>query len=272
MQLELEKDADKLQFFEEYQLSKKPMQIDVVVVKKDGRGKIQKNIGHIFRKHNIVQYKSPDDYLSVNDFYKTYGYACFYQADTAREMEIDPAEITITFICNRYPYKLLRFLKANWGISARKYDKGIYYLVGDNFPIQLILTHQLSPNMNFWLQSLRKDLRGDKEIREMARRCEKHRSSPLHQAVIEAAIRANWKESEVEVEMCDALRELFAKELKEKEIVGRAESVLDLLSDLGEIPAALKEKVLSQKNVDILRHWLKLAARAESLGEFQQSM
>lgn len=98
IQIELEHDALVLEFREEYQLSRKPMCIDTVVIKKVKDAKITKNIGHIFRTHNIIQYKSPDDYLSVNDFYKTYGYACFYQSDTKREGMIAPEEITITYV------------------------------------------------------------------------------------------------------------------------------------------------------------------------------
>ena len=69
MQVELEEEAKNLQFQSEYALSKKPMLIDLLIVKKVGT-KIQKNIGRIFRTYNIVEYKSPKDYLAVDDFYK----------------------------------------------------------------------------------------------------------------------------------------------------------------------------------------------------------
>ena len=50
------------------------MQIDELVIKVHDNEKIQKNIGRIFRKHNIVEYKSPEDYLTINDFINVYGY------------------------------------------------------------------------------------------------------------------------------------------------------------------------------------------------------
>lgn len=40
-----------------------------------------------------------------------YAYACLYQSDTDRVMEVDPEEITLTFVCMRYPRKLLGHLK-----------------------------------------------------------------------------------------------------------------------------------------------------------------
>lgn len=48
-------------------------------------GRSELNIGRIFRKYNIIEYKSPVDYLGIDDFYKVYGYLCFYKADTQEE-------------------------------------------------------------------------------------------------------------------------------------------------------------------------------------------
>lgn len=53
---------------------------------------------------------------------------------------------------------------------------------------------------------------------------------------------------------------------------GKAESVLELLEDLGEITEELKKKIMSQRDMEILKKWHKLAARAESLGQFEQAI
>ena len=113
LRIELEKELDRLEIEDEVQLTKKPLQMDVLLIKKDGEKPIEKNIGRIFRKHNIIEYKSPGDSLSVNDFYKVYGYACIYQSDTDRVMEIRPQELTLTFVCTRFPRKLLQHLRGN---------------------------------------------------------------------------------------------------------------------------------------------------------------
>ena len=68
-------DGDALTFQEEHLLGNKPMQVDLLIIKKSKNHKIHKSIGHIFLGHNIVEYKSPDDVLSINDFYKVCGYA-----------------------------------------------------------------------------------------------------------------------------------------------------------------------------------------------------
>ena len=81
LQIELGDEAKYLEFESEHMLTKKPMQIDVLV-KNDKHVKIQKNIGRIFRQYNIIEYKSPKDDLNIDDFYKTYAYACIYKSDT----------------------------------------------------------------------------------------------------------------------------------------------------------------------------------------------
>ena len=111
IQIEFENESDKLIFESEHLLSKKPMQIDELIIKVKDHEVIEKNIGKIFRKYNIIEYKSPDDHLIINDFYKVYGYCCFYQADTEKVLEISPQELTITFICNHYPRKMIQHLQ-----------------------------------------------------------------------------------------------------------------------------------------------------------------
>ena len=117
IQIELEAEADLLLFENEHQLGTKPKEIDVLIVKKERDVSIRKNIGRIFRTHNIVEYKSPKDYLSVDDFYK---------ADTAQADSIAIHDITITFVCHRYPRSLMRHLTEERGYEIHREEDGIY--------------------------------------------------------------------------------------------------------------------------------------------------
>lgn len=54
--------------------------------------------------------------------------------------------------------------------------------------------------------------------------------------------------------------------------VGRAESILDLLGEVGEIPEELVEKIYEEKNIDILKKWLHLAKRSDTIDEFRSNM
>ena len=73
LQIEFEDEKEYLSFEDEHQLGTKPMAIDILIIKNTEGYKVKKNIGRIFRKYNIIEYKSPDDYLSIDDFYKVYG-------------------------------------------------------------------------------------------------------------------------------------------------------------------------------------------------------
>lgn len=48
--------------------------------------------------------------------------------------------------------------------------------------------------------------------------------------------------------------------------------ILELLEDIGEIPENLKEKINSEKDMEILKKMLKAAAKAESIKEFENSI
>ena len=91
----------------------------------------------------------------------------------------------------------------------------IYYLKGDPIPMQILIAPKLSDKENYWLQSMRTNLRAGAEIRKLMSEYEKHRKSKDYAAVMDLITRANWEQMEVEKKMCDALKELFAEELKE---------------------------------------------------------
>lgn len=100
-------------------------------------------------------------------------------------------------------------------------------------------------------------------------------------------IRANWKNSEEGKMMCNALRELFADELEEREHrgiekgiekgiergreAGKAEAVLELLEETGPVPEQLSASILSQTDMKTLTKWLRLAAKAESAEAFREA-
>ena len=229
LRITLQDEMKYLEMHEEYLLAKKPLQMDVLLIKKTKNVQIEKSIGQIFRAHNIIEYKSPEDYLSINDFYKVYAYACLYQSDTDKVNEIDPSMITITFVCSHYPRELLKHLEKVRGMHAEYQGAGIYYITGDPIPMQLLITPELSGGENYWIQSMRTDLRAGEEIRKLMREYEKHRKSKDYAAVMNLITRANWEQMEVERKMCDALNELFAEELKEADNKGRTEGRREMI-------------------------------------------
>lgn len=64
MGLEFRYDREFLEFQKEYNLNTKPLEIDLLVIKKNADAENSNEIGSIFRGHNIMEYKSSDDRLS----------------------------------------------------------------------------------------------------------------------------------------------------------------------------------------------------------------
>ena len=57
MNLELAQNRDALVFEKEYNLNTKPLEIDLLVIKKEPSVLIANEIGRLFRGHNIMEYK-----------------------------------------------------------------------------------------------------------------------------------------------------------------------------------------------------------------------
>lgn len=69
---------------------------------------------------------------------------------------------------------------------------------------------------------------------------------------------------------------IFEEMLRDERAEGKAEAVLEMLlelmNDLGEIPDELRNRITSEKDLETLKKWLRLAARSESLDEFLEKM
>lgn len=77
------------------------------------------------------------------------------------------------------------------------------------------------------------------------------------------------KEEEKMGNAFDELIEDWISEGMEKgKAEGKAEGVIDLLEDHGAIPEQLRETILKQTDISVLKSWLKLAARSGSIDEF----
>lgn len=216
IQIELAEEVDKLIFENEHQLGTKPKEIDVLIIKKNSEEKIQKNLGRIFRKHNIVEYKSPDDYLSIDDFYKVYGYACFYKSDVAKVDGIKADEITVTFVSKKYPHKMMEHLENSRHLLVSRPEMGIYYIQGDIIPMQLIVTSELLEENNLWLRHLTNDLQDTTTVEHLIEEYGKHKDEKLYKSAMDIIVKANRDKFQEVNGMCDALIELCEEWMEDK--------------------------------------------------------
>ena len=189
IQLELFDYRDSLEFRYEYHLTSEPLRIDLLIIKKTKDVAIDKNIARIFRNDNVVEYKSPEDYLSVSDFWKVCAYANLYAAITPG---VDLADVTLTFVGSRHPRKLLRYLIGTRGYRVEESAPGIYLVTGDYLPIQIIESGKLSDSENRWLKSLRDDLK-ESSLNVILDEGKERRREINIDAYLDVILRANQK-------------------------------------------------------------------------------
>ncbi|GHT11158.1 hypothetical protein FACS1894170_04340 [Planctomycetales bacterium] len=152
IQLELEEYRDVLIFEIERQLTAASLKVDVLIIKKRKNVHIKKNIARIFQQRNIVEYKSPDDYISLDDYNKVRSYTLLY----ASQQHIDTDELSVTFISESKPVKLLKYLMKRY--TVKRQQPGIYIVERDICPLQIIVSRELSDEENLWINGLTKHL------------------------------------------------------------------------------------------------------------------
>jgi hypothetical protein len=193
MQIELSEYADYLEFENEHQLSSKPLGLDVLIIKNDKGLRINKNIGRIFRKHNIIEYKSPTDYISIDDYYKVLSYAYLYKSESQPADSIKIDDITISIVVPHYPRKLMSHLEDTYGYRVDEVDNGIYYLKKENslLPTQFIVTSKLDYDTNMWIAGLTNDLTDYNKAERMLQEYKKNSGNTLYESVVTVVVNAN---------------------------------------------------------------------------------
>ena len=220
MELELWENRGELEYEREYNLSRKPLQADLLVIKKRQETTISNEIGLLFRTWNIMEYKSPQDSMNIDDFYKVNAYACLFKAQE-RQINICPAgDITITMIRQHYPQGMVQALEQD-GFSLFERQKGIYEVQGNLlFQTQIIVCDKLETPGHIWLRSLT-DRIGRQEFGTLVDniiRLREPYEKECADAVLEVVANANrtnieaWKE---DVIMCEALARIMEPEIQQ---------------------------------------------------------
>lgn len=227
-ELELRQDLDVLELIPEYNLSKKPLQIDLVIIKKmDWKRTLQNEIGHIMRGHNILEYKGPGDELTIDSFFKVIGYASLYKAQGIAVNKIPASEVTVSFFRNTYPKALFLELKKE-GYILKKMYPGIYYVRGKvPFPVQVVVTSQLERKAHCSLRVLttQVEMQDAELFLEQIHYLESKNERSNIDSVLQVSVNANKQVYSLlrrQNEMCEALRELMKDEI-EKELENKLE-------------------------------------------------
>ncbi|MHC6203505.1 hypothetical protein ACYULU_09965 [Breznakiellaceae bacterium SP9] len=162
IKLELRQYRDALEFNEEHELTRGPLRIDVVIIKKKQDIHPAKAIAAIFKTWNIIKYKGPDDSLSIADFHKVAAYTHLYCSQTKKEaIQTVINDLTITFVTSVEPQKLKKYLRDVCHYRLTVTEPGITLIQDAPVPMQIIERTRLKLNDNLWLASLGKGVSSD---------------------------------------------------------------------------------------------------------------
>lgn len=163
-------------------------------------------------------YKSPDDHLSIDTFYKVGAYASLYKCygDTVDERKAD--EITVSLAREIEPVMLFQYFREH-NIHYTNPYRGIYYVTDKVlFPTQIIDTKKLNPVTHMWLTALSAGLE-KQQLKNLLEKIESFDSKldrELADSVLEVTVNANWQvveELRGDERMCQALLEIMEPEI-----------------------------------------------------------
>ena len=221
IELEFRDDKEVLDFHREYQLSQKPLSMDMLVVKKNCDKALHNDIGKIFKGHNIIEYKSPKDMLGIDQFYKGLSYACLYKSLGKYADEIKIEEVTLSFVRESYPRELFKRLQELEHNVTRKYP-GVYYVSNKlMIPIQIIVTKELELEEHISLRMLSDNVteQNAKRFVETASLLIEKDDRANADAILQISVSANktiYDKVKEEEAMCDALRDLMKDEIEDE--------------------------------------------------------
>ena len=220
IQLVFKDEKEHLEFKIEHVLNTKPLLIDTVIIKKPSKCMLENSLGRLFKRYNIIEYKSPQDSMDVDTYFKTYAYACLYKTTGTFVDEIKMDDMTITMIRNGKPRELfLYFQDKNYHIT-NPYP-GVYYVKKEGmFDTQIVVGAELQDEEQIWLKAMVPNAESDvliSFVKKMEREL-KQGNKNLMDSVFQVVTKANketMKQLKGEVEVCEAFRELMKDEIEE---------------------------------------------------------
>lgn len=260
MHCELLEDIDKLIFEQEYSITRKPLQIDLLIIKKLASVECKSKIGRLLSDYNILEYKSPGDALGIDAFFQALTYACYYKSSAKHEDERKEEDITVVLVRNEYPKTLVKYLGGKGCLVTEK-EAGIYTVSGNIFfNIMILTTGSLDQTEYIWLNSLRSDLEKNEYMNLLKRSSEMNIvEGDYPDAVLSVVEQSNvscakWKEeSEVASFLVEAKNEGIAEGKKEGKKEGKREGkkegraeLFELLKRSGYLPESLSLERLQE--------------------------
>ena len=193
----------------ERELTRKPLRIDFLILKKDSGWSIKSKFGKLLKNHTILEYKGATDRLGIEDIYKGLAYVSLYissgTGDAEQLKKISNAEdVLLMFVCSAYPKKVMEYLE---DVFQGETDSGIYHFRIWRTDIIIMVQSRLEGEEYIWLKNL--SLRvNTAEFDQMARQALERPEDTRRDELIQFIGEANpylWEESE---DMCKIFEEV----------------------------------------------------------------
>lgn len=289
MRITLQKDEKNMEIQSEYSIQALPSRMDMCITLHNPHIMMHKSIGKIFRKYNLVEYKPQGKSMTFRDYCYMLGNAYLLGArGGAKAASLE--EVSITLVSYNFPRKLFDRLK-NRHRSIWKTERGLYYIEGEDFAVQVIVLNKLDPEEYVWLTSFHRGL-SEKEQDRLLEEYRLHRLDKRYREVMDFLVGINKDGFERRKGMSEVLFELFRPQLEErmrqemqKEMRQEMQEemrqemqremrqemqqeIFGLLAEQGEISADVRKKISEETVMEKLRDWLRKAAKADSVEEF----
>ena len=265
---------EEVEFQQEVELGDRPLRTDAIFVSRLEVIPFIDALGGRLNKRNVIEYKSPGDSLSIDDFFKVVGYACIYKSDGKTVNEIPFGDVSVFIFCYAYPRKTFAILK-EMGFIVSEAQPGIYCVEAAlSLSVHVVIIPQL-PEGYEELKILAPKAKKEDALKvlEDARK----NDDPYYIEHIEAGLRVSmaanpelYEEIREESIMVDVFERIFAKELTEKKTEGRAEGRAEGRSE-GRLEGALN-MLFSLVNDGLLSPDVASAKAGMSVKEFKRQM
>ena len=186
-------------------------------------------------------------------------------------------EVYVIFICDfdpfgkkKYRYTFTKQCEEEPGAQLQEGCKSIFLSTrGEN---DREVPGELVSFMNFVKADLSEsetDFEDDfvEKLQNTIRRIKSNREMEERFMIFEEMLRDERAEGKAE-----GIAEGKAEGIAEGKTEAVLEMLLELMNDLGEIPDELRNRITSEKDLETLKKWHRLAARSESLDEFLKKM
>lgn len=237
-----------MQYFQEHELGDEPVRLDMLVIKPES-APLTDPIGSFFRTHNVLDYESPEDGLTIDAFYKAHGYALIYKSLGKTVNAIPLEEMTVSIFRHAYPREMFKALEDS-EMAVEEKSKGIYYVSGPvRIPTQVIVTSKLPKGRYEAFKVLAKNAAREDILKLLGMMDSKAnpKIADYVSAVLHVSISVNeelFNEIKGAGIMTEAIERVFKKEIDQKKEEAKEEIIINMINEhfsVDQIKAATRE-------------------------------